>query len=149
MQLQVSKPDFPMTSSRPYRIRAIHEWILDNDLTPHIVVNVEAQGVRVPQEYVKDGQISLNISAAAVHGLSLDNDWIVFDARFGGKSFQVSVPTGAVIAIFARENGAGMSFGEEEHLDDPPPDSGGDGKKSSARKTTKKGKNQPALRIVK
>jgi stringent starvation protein B len=91
----------------------------------------------------------LNISAAAVHGLSLDNDWIVFDARFGGKSFQVSVPTGAVIAIFARENGAGMSFGEEEHLDDPPPDSGGDGKKSSARKATKKGKNQPALRIVK
>lgn len=149
MQLQVSKPDSPMTSSRPYLIRAIHEWILDNDLTPHIVVNVEAQGVRVPQEYVKDGQISLNISAAAVHGLSLDNDWIVFDARFGGKSFQVSVPTGAVIAIFARENGAGMSFGEEEHLDDPPPDPGGDKKKSSARKAAKKGKNQPSLRIVK
>ena len=144
-----------MTSSRPYLIRAIHEWILDNDLTPHIVVNAESEGVHVPPEYVKDGQISLNISAAAVHGLSMDNDWIVFDARFGGKSFQVSVPTGAVLAIFARENGAGMSFGEEEHLDDPPPEPEGqdknhsDGGDRGDEKAGKKGKGQPALRIVK
>jgi stringent starvation protein B len=151
-----------MTSSRPYLIRAIHEWILDNDLTPHIVVDAESEGVHVPPEFVKDGQISLNISAAAVHGLSMDNEWIVFDALFGGKSFQVSVPTVAVLAIFARENCAGMSFGEEEHLADPPPgppdhekgnddgdgkgDSRGDGK---AGKAGKKGKTQPALRIVK
>lgn len=148
-----------MTSSRPYLIRAIHEWILDNDLTPHIVVNAEAEGVHVPPEYVKDGQISLNISAAAVHGLSMDNDWIVFDARFGGKSFQVSVPTGAVLAIFARENGAGMSFAEEEHLDEPPPEPQGHDKShdkgrdkgdgSGEGKAGKKGKSQPALRIVK
>lgn len=148
-----------MTSSRPYLIRAIHEWILDNDLTPHLVVDAESEGVLVPPEYVKDGQISLNISAAAVHGLSMDNDWIVFDARFGGKSFQVSVPTGAVLAIFARENGAGMSFGEEEHLDDPPPDpqgkDRGKDKGDDRRRDTgdgkagKKGKGQPALRIVK
>lgn len=136
-----------MTSSRPYLIRAIHEWILDNDLTPHIVVNADYEGVQVPSEYVKDGQISLNISAAAVHGLSMDNDWIVFDARFGGKSFQVGVPTGAVLAIFARENGAGMSFGEEEHLDDPPPTPRGG--KHEAEKARAKGKSQPALRIVK
>jgi stringent starvation protein B len=134
-----------MTSSRPYLIRAIHEWIIDNSLTPHIVVNAEAEGVCVPQEFVKDGQISLNISAAAVHGLSMDNDWIVFDARFGGKSFQVSVPTGAVLAVFARENGAGMSFGEEEHLDDPPPEPKGNGEKRSGKKS----KSGPALRIVK
>ena len=134
-----------MTSSRPYLIRAIHEWILDNDLTPHIVVNAESEGVNVPAEYVKDGQISLNISSTAVHALSIENDWIVFDARFGGKSFQVSVPTGAVMAIFARENGAGMSFGEEEHLDDPPPEPGRRGKK----KIEKKKKSQPTLRIVK
>ena len=133
-----------MTSSRPYLIRAMHEWILDNELTPHIVVDATLEGVHVPPEYVKDGQISLNISGAAVHGLSMDNDWIVFDARFGGRSFQVSVPTRAVIAIFARENGAGMSFGEEEHLDDPPPDPQG-----QDRKSAKKGKGQPALRIVK
>jgi stringent starvation protein B len=134
-----------MTSSRPYLIRAIHEWILDNDLTPHIVVDADADGVRVPPEYVKDGQISLNIASAAVHGLSMDNDWIMFDARFGGKPFQVSVPTGAVLAIFAKENGAGMSFGEDEHQDDPPPGSDGGDKK----KAGKKPKIQPALRIVK
>lgn len=130
-----------MTSSRPYLIRAIHEWIIDNGMTPHIVVLAESEGVHVPPEYVKDGQISLNISAAAVHGLSMDNDWIVFDARFGGKPFRVSVPTGSVLAIFARENGAGMSFGEEEDGDEPPPGSGDVGKKKS--------KSQPALRVVK
>ena len=134
-----------MSSTRPYLIRAIHEWILDNDLTPQIVVDADVQGVRVPPEYVKDGQISLNISATAVHGLSIDNDWIVFDARFGGNSFQVSVPTGAILAIFAKENGAGMSFGEEEHRDDPPPDPDGNDK----NKTGEKAKVQPALRIVK
>lgn len=132
-----------MTSSRPYLIRAIHEWIVDNGMTPHIVVLAESEGVQVPPEYVKDGQISLNISAAAVHGLSMDNDWISFDARFGGKSFRVSVPTGAVLAIFARENGAGMSFGEEERGDDPPPEPGPDDNRK------KKSKSQPALRVVK
>lgn len=138
-----------MTSSRPYLIRAIHEWILDNDLTPHIVANADAEGVHVPLDYVKDGQISLNISATAVHGLSIDNDWIVFDARFGGKSFQVSVPTGAVVAIFAKENGAGMSFGEDEQLDNPPPEPGGKRKKKVEKKPEKSSKSQPALRIVK
>lgn len=132
-----------MTSSRPYLIRAIHDWIVDNDLTPHIVVNAEVDGVHVPREYVKDGQISLNISATAVHALSMDNDWIVFDARFGGRSYQVSVPTRAVVAIFARENGAGMQFGEEEQADEPPPDPEGEGGAG------KRGKGQPALRIVK
>ena len=130
-----------MTSSRPYLIRAIHEWIIDNGMTPHIVVHAESEGVHVPPEYVKDGQISLNISAAAVQGLSMDNDWIVFDARFGGKSFRVSVPTGSVLAIFARENGAGMSFGEEEDGDEPPPEPGDD--------SGKKSRSQPALRVVK
>ena len=134
-----------MTSSRPYLIRAIHEWILDNDLTPQIVVNADTDDVRVPPEYVEDGQISLNISATAVRGFSMNNDWIEFDARFGGKSFQVSVPTGAVLAIFAKENGAGMSFGEEEHQDDPPPEPLGNDKD----KAGKKAKTRPALRIVK
>ncbi len=137
--------DLSMTSSRPYLIRAIQEWIVDNDLTPHIVVKADTDGVRVPPEFVEDGQISLNISATAVRGYSMDNDWIVFNARFGGKSFQVSVPTGAVVAIFAKENGAGMSFGEEEHPGDPPPDTDGKDK----NKVEEKGKAQPALRIVK
>ena len=130
-----------MTSSRPYLIRAIHDWIIDNGMTPHIVVNAEAEDVQVPQEYVKDGQISLNISSSAVHGLSIDNDWILFDARFGGTPFQVSIPVRSVLAIFARENGAGMSFGEEEQGGDPPPDPGTDGKKKS--------RSQPSLKVVK
>lgn len=130
-----------MISSRPYLIRAIHDWIIDNGMTPHIVVDAESEGVRVPMEYVKDGQISLNISASAVQGLSIDNDWILFDARFSGKAFQVSVPVRAVLAIFARENGAGMSFGEEEQDDDPSPDPGSEGGKRS--------KSQPSLRVVK
>ena len=130
-----------MTSSRPYLIRAIHEWIVDNGMTPHIVVNADTDGVRVPPEYVNDGQISLNISDAAVHGFSMDNDWILFDARFGGKSFQVSVPTCAVLAIFARENGAGMSFGEEENGGDPPPEPEDGGKK--------KARGGATLRVVK
>ncbi len=134
-----------LTSSRPYLIRAIHEWILDNDLTPQIVVNADTEDVRVPPEYVEDGQISLNISATAVRGFSMDNDWILFDARFGGKSFQVSVPTGAVLAIFAKENGAGMSFGEEDNQIDPPPEPDG----NDEDKVGKQAKTQPALRIVK
>lgn len=134
-----------MTSSRPYLIRAIHDWIIDNGMTPHIVVNAEIDGVHVPMEYVKDGQISLNISASAVHGLSIDNDWILFDARFSGKSFQVSVPIRSVVAIFARENGAGMSFGEEEQGDDLPPDPGPD----PGSEGGKKRKPQPSLKVVK
>lgn len=130
-----------MTSSRPYLIRAIHEWIIDNGMTPHILVNAETEGVHVPPEYVKDGQISLNISAAAVHGLSIDNDWVLFDARFGGKAFQVSVPVRSVRAIFARENGAGMSFGEEEQGEEPPPDPPTEG--------GTKPKSQPTLKVVK
>jgi len=130
-----------MTSSRPYLIRAVHEWIIDNGMTPHILVNAEMEGVHVPPEYVKDGQISLNISTAAVHGLSIDNDWILFDARFGGKAFQVSAPVASVRAIFARENGAGMSFGEEETDDEPPPDPDNERKRKS--------KLQPSLKVVK
>lgn len=110
-------------------------------MTPHILVNAEVEGVHVPPEYVKDGQISLNISAAAVHGLSIDNEWILFDARFGGKAFQVSVPTRSVRAVFARENGAGMSFGDEEQGDEPPPDPGSEG--------GKKTRSQPSLKVVK
>ena len=131
-----------MTSSRPYLIRAIHQWILDNGMTPHILVNAEAEGVLVPTEYVKDGQISLNISATAVHGLSMDNDWILFDARFSGRAFQVSVPVQSVRAIFARENGAGMSFGEDEPGGEPPPDPESENKKGKSR-------SQPSLKVVK
>lgn len=110
-----------MTSSRPYLLRAVYEWIADNDLTPQIVVDAQQDQVRVPTAYVRDGKIVLNVSPTAVRGLSLGNEWVEFSARFGGSSFDVAVPVHAVLAIMARENGTGMSF-PEPSSDRPPPE---------------------------
>ena len=107
-----------MTSSRPYIMRALYEWILDNDCTPYVLVNAMADDVNVPQQYVKDGQIVLNISATAVVDLLIGNDAMSFNGRFGGISTDVYVSMNAVIGIYARENGQGMVF---EHEDDPVP----------------------------
>lgn len=107
-----------MTSNRPYLIRAIYQWIYeDNNLTPHILVDATYDGVRVPQKHVRDGQIVLNIAPAAIHDLHLGNDWIEFSARFNGVACLVLVPVGAVLAIYARENGQGMAFNTEEVSD--------------------------------
>ena len=108
------------TSTRPYLIRALYEWCTDNGLTPYVAVRVD-DSVQVPREYVKDGEIVLNISFDATSSLQLGNDFIEFKARFGGKPREILVPVGRVIAIYARENGQGMAF-------PPPADnlSGGD-----------------------
>lgn len=98
-----------MSSTKPYLIRAIHEWCVDNGFTPYLVVQVDAH-TRVPREYVRDGQIVLNISPEATHQLVMGNDEIVFQTRFSGAPFQVNVPVSAVAAIYARENGQGMAF---------------------------------------
>lgn len=112
-----------MTPSRPYLIRAIHEWIVDNDLTPHILVNAMVPDIQVPEKYIENGRIILNINGSAVRNLELGNEWIQFDARFDGQSMTVSVPTGAVLAIYARENGQGMVLEEDDDdLPPPPPD---------------------------
>ena len=116
-----------MKSSRPYIIRAIYEWIVDNDCTPHLLVDVYQDGVDVPQAYASDGQIVLNISPSAVVALELGNDVIFFNGRFGGVATDVVVPIGAVLGIYARENGQGMIFDAAEQPDDspdPPPDKG-------------------------
>lgn len=117
-----------MTSNKPYLIRAIYDWIVDNKLTPHIVVNVDVEGVQVPAEYVKDGKIILNISPDACVGLHLDNDRILFSASFSSSSMQVFTPPEAVIAIYAKENGRGMVFGEEGDDDDDDGGGSDDGK---------------------
>ncbi|VAW85138.1 Stringent starvation protein B [hydrothermal vent metagenome] len=112
-----------MTPSKPYLIRAIHEWIVDNDLTPHILVNAMVPDIVVPEKYIENGRIILNINGSAVRSLELGNEWIQFDARFDGQSMTVSVPVGAVLAIYARENGQGMVLEEEEDdLPTPPPE---------------------------
>lgn len=97
------------TSTRPYLIRALYEWCTDNGFTPYVAVRVDGS-VQVPREYVKDGEIVLNISYDATSSLQLGNDFIEFKARFGGKPREILVPVGRVIAIYARENGQGMAF---------------------------------------
>ncbi|QIL81466.1 ClpXP protease specificity-enhancing factor [Diaphorobacter sp. HDW4A] len=98
-----------ITSTRPYLVRAIHEWCIDNGFTPYIVVSVN-DSVRVPHEFVKDGEIVLNASYDATSSLQLGNDFIEFKARFGGVAREIMVPVGRVIAVYARENGQGMAF---------------------------------------
>lgn len=130
-----------MTSNRPYLIRAFYEWITDNGLTPYLLVDATAAGVRVPDEYVEAGRIVLNISPSAVRGLQIGNDGILFSARFGGSSREIAVPPHAVLGVYARENNKGMLFPEDPG--DSGPDDGG------AEKTVAKTGKRPSLKVVK
>jgi len=102
-----------MTPRRPYLVRAFYDWLVDNDLTPHLVVDATQPGVQVPQEFVSNGQIVLNLAPRAVGNLELGNDAVRFNARFGGRPHVVAVPLAAVLALYARENGAGTMFEPE------------------------------------
>jgi stringent starvation protein B len=104
-----------LISTKPYMLRAMHEWCVDNNLTPHLVVAVNGK-TRVPMAYVKDGEIVLNINYGATRDLHMDNESVVFSARFGGVSQNIYVPMDAVRGIFARENGQGMFFELEESV---------------------------------
>jgi stringent starvation protein B len=134
-----------MNSSRPYLLRALYEWIVDNRCTPYLVVNADLEGVQVPRSYVKDGQIILNVAPAAVAGLRLNNDAVIFNARFGGVPMEVNVPIIAVLGIYARENGQGMVFEPEET---PPP--GSPPPLSDSNRPTPGAKpGRPGLKVVK
>lgn len=114
-----------MNSSRPYIMRALYEWIVDNDFTPYILVDASVAEVMVPRQFVKDNQIVLNISPDAVVDLSISNQAVAFNGRFGGVATDVFVPISAVVGIYARENGQGMVFDPEETVsppDDKPPE---------------------------
>ena len=102
-----------MTSNRPYLVRALHEWISDNGLTPYLLVDAGVPGVRVPAAAVKDGKVILNTASRAVGQFVIDNDHVGFLARFGGVSQAVHVPMQAVLAIYAQENNQGMMFQPE------------------------------------
>lgn len=106
-----------MTSQRPYLVRAIHEWICDNGETPVILVDASRDGVEVPRAYVADGRIVLNVSPQATDGLRLGNDTIEFSARFGGRPESVSLPVGAVLAVYSRESQHGMLFAVDDDID--------------------------------
>lgn len=132
-----------MTSSRPYMIRALYEWIVENSCTPHILVDAHVEGVSVPQQHVnKDGQIILNIAPSALKDLFIGLDAISFSARFGGMPFNLYIPCGAILGVYARENGQGMSFEVETNTRPPSPDPTpiGGGAKSPKK---------PGLRVVK
>ncbi|MET4570936.1 stringent starvation protein B [Rhodanobacter soli] len=117
----------PMTTNRPYLLRAIYDWISDNNLTPYVLVDAGFAGVRVPPQVVKNGQVVLNLAMRAVANLDLGNEWISFQARFSGVSQAIQIPVQAVLALYAQENGQGMMFpAEEEGGDTPPPAPGPD-----------------------
>jgi stringent starvation protein B len=109
-----------VTPSKPYVVRAIYDWIIDNNCTPHVLVDAGVDGVVVPDDYVADGQIVLNISPTAVVSLNLGNDAIAFSGRFGGVPLDVFLPLDSLLGIYARENGQGMIFDDDE-LDGPSP----------------------------
>ena len=151
-----------MTSNKPYIVKAFYEWLSDNDLTPYISVDVSVYGVLVPLAYVNDGQIVLNISSSALGTISMGSDSIEFSARFGGKLEHISVPYGAISAIYAKENGAGTSLEIEHQKEDvtivEEPNSplssvssifSSDKVKDSAKATSKKGKGKPTLTVIK
>jgi stringent starvation protein B len=103
-----------MIPTKPYLLRAIHQWAVDNDMTPQLLVDAEQPDVRVPQAHVSEGRIVLNVAPSAVRFTDFGNDRLVFSARFRGRPFEVEVPMSAVLAIFARENGQGLFFQREE-----------------------------------
>ena len=129
-----------MTSLKPYLIRAIHEWIVDNQFTPYLLVNAEADGVVVPNQYVNEGKIILNTRPQVVENLHLGTSKIEFDARFNGSPIHMQFPVSAVLAIYAKENGKGMTFNEN--------DTDGDEAPISRPSPTKKS-SKPNLRVVK
>ncbi len=129
-----------MSSSRPYLIRALYEWILDNQCTPYVLVNAAYPETVVPQGFVEDGQIVLNLSPSAIRHLEMDNERISFDGRFGGQAQQVWLPAQSVMAIYARENGQGMVFEIEPS---PPPPEEGPGQEEKPQAS------RPSLKVVK
>lgn len=143
-----------MTSSRPYIIRALYEWIVENECTPYILVNAFEDGVEVPQEHVKDGQIILNISPVAVQDLNLGNEGIDFEGRFAGIPKRVMVPMPAILGIYAKENGQGMIFDPDTQSPSPDPDGPGGNDRPPSPNTpigpgNKNGGKKPPLRLVK
>lgn len=131
-----------MYSQKPYLVRAFYQWIVDSECTPYLLTDATFDDIRVPMEYVEDGEIVLNISPMAVKNLNISNHEITFDARFSGNPMSVVVPIKAVLAIYANENGRGMVFNMEEDDGELPPDDDGDDSAQSPN-------GKPNLKLVK
>ncbi|HEX9877488.1 MAG TPA: ClpXP protease specificity-enhancing factor [Gammaproteobacteria bacterium] len=126
-----------ISSKRPYLLRAMHAWMTDNRLTPHIVVDATVRGIKVPVQYVSDGKLILNVGNAATRHLEIGDETVSFETRFGGVAHRVEVPVAAVHGIYAQETGQGMIFTEDESPSDPKPTEG------------ERGKGKPELKVVK
>ena len=111
----MSEPELNLTPTRPYLARAIYEWICDNNLTPYLLVDATQPYTVVPQQFVQDGQIVLNLAPHSVHMLNMSNDAITFSARFSGASKDLYIPMNAVLGLYARENGQGLFFDPDEY----------------------------------
>ena len=135
-----------MTSNQPYMLRAFYEWIVDNNLTPYIVVDANVPGTQVPVEHVRDGQIVLNVSPSACGKMQMNNEDVSFEARFGGVARVLNVPTRAVLAIYAKENGAGTVFSIDEEPETEAPQ---DGQPAEVKSNEKPPKGKPTLKVVK
>ena len=135
-----------MLSSRPYLIRAMYEWIVDSELTPYVLVDAALDDVIIPREFVDDGKILLNISPGATQNLNLGDEYVLFNARFHGKSMEVSFPVDAVMSVYAKENGRGMMFKNDDEDTDPPNNTSSTVSQSSPGKNAPK---KPSLKIVK
>lgn len=142
-----SKPPV-MSSSKSYLVNALYKWIADNNCTPYVLVDAYARGVEVPQDYVKDGQIVLNIAPSAIGQLSIDKKGLSFNARFGGIPMDIFAPMAAVLGIYARENGQGMMF-EPETEPDPSTEPPTGPKLVSSKKTELSATKKTSLRVVK
>jgi stringent starvation protein B len=129
-----------MTPLKPYLIRSIYEWIVENDCTPHLLIDATNKHAVLPVQFIEDGKIVLNVRPAAVDSLSLDNDEISFNARFGGRPMHIIAPVKAVLAIYAKENGKGMVFDAEL---------GDEGDDDDASPPDKTPPTKPSLRVVK
>lgn len=144
-----------MSSTKAYLVRAFHEWILDNNCTPYLVIDATLPNVHVPRQYVDGGRIVLNISDTAVKSLHLNNDAVEFQARFSGRLMDIYAPIHAVIAIYAKENGRGMVFPDEEHAEDadgtttPPPMTSIDQSVTQGEQQKPPKKGKPDLRVIK
>ena len=125
-----------MTSTRPYLLRAMYEWIVDNGMTPHLLADTNDEQIRVPMQYEQDGKIVLNISPTATRDFLVSNDDVTFHARFDGQSTEVIIPIHCVLAVYTRENGQGMMFTENEDIDPSP-------------NAPEQGPKKPHLKVVK
>ncbi len=144
-----------MTPSRPYLLRALYNWILDNNMTPHVVIDANYKGVVVPREHVEDGQIILSIAPESIHGMEMKNHYVSFAARFSGVSRDIYLPIMSITAIYAEENRKGMVFAEEayDHENASETSSGSishknDNQSSSKVKNLRSKSSRPNLKIV-